>query len=526
MERAFGAIALAVAAAPCADAQASAMDLRGPSNPDSSALVTCVEGAGECFSVLGFAVSGAETISTDDLLPLYEPYLGRDVSTADLARVAQSITEYYRDRGFFLTRAYVPPQSDDGIARISVVEGRIVEVVTEGPAARLAAPYVNTLSQLPIARLQDVDRQLTLAGDVPGVDVSSRMEAVEGDPSGHRLIVTAEFKRVEARLYLDNRGIDAAGPVQAYTWLGQNSVLFSRDQLSIGVFTIPLDPREFTLAQLGYSYAFASGDRLNLSASMSSTRDDSGMVVARGENASMSIAYERPLIRRRNRGLWLGASFDLRHLESDWTGGSGYVDELRVARGALRGFLDDNGASTTIFLRASAGLDVLGASEASLSRRSRWDADADFVKFDLFASHYRDIGDHFGVYAAIAGQWADQPLLHSEEFSVGGPPFGRAYSYGELSGERGIAGSIELRAGGDPNLDPISFIQGYVFVDSANVWNEGGGSASLASAGAGVRLTLNDRVTAAVELARPLDGAPAEEGNTDWRQFFSLSATY
>jgi hemolysin activation/secretion protein len=71
-------------------------------------------------------------------------------------------------------------------------------------------------------------------------------------------------------------------------------------------------------------------------------------------------------------------------------------------------------------------------------------------------------------------------------------------------------------------------VQGYAFFDAARVWNSDAGveSASLASTGAGLRVTFADRLTASAELARPLTRTPAEEGDKDWRPFFSLSTSY
>lgn len=82
----------------------------------------------------------------------------------------------------------------------------------------------------------------------------------------------------------------------------------------------------------------------------------------------------------------------------------------------------------------------------------------------------------------------------------------------------------------DPNLGPISFLQGYLFYDTAEIWSfnaaPGAGELSLSSAGAGLRVNFEDWLTARLELARPLTRAPTEKGEKDWRQFFSLSAAY
>jgi len=524
----LGGVALALAALPCAhaEAQTSPVALRGATAPDHDPPATCVADAGDCFTLLGVTIDGVTAFTQADLAPLYTPYLARAVSTADLARIAQSITDFYRAQGFFLARAYVPEQAGDGVARIEVLEGRIANVVIEGEAAPLVAPYLRGLDSAPVVTLAEMDRRLALAADVPGVSLRSRMEPDPADPASHRLIVTAELRRAEAWAAMDNRANQAAGPLQAYGRVARNSLLQDRDQFGLAVLTTPQDAGEFSMAELTYAYAFENGDRVR--AALLGSHSDGGATLSDtgGESFSAFVGYETPLLRRRGRGLWLGAAFDFRHLENDWLGGGGYADELRVARTSLRGFLDDGGQATTLFVQASLGLDVLGASDASPTRRSRADADASFVKLDLFASHYIDVGDHFGLYGAFAAQWSGEPLLQSEEFAAGGLPFGRAYSYGEISGDSGMAVSLEFRAGLDPDLDPVSFIQGYLFADAAELWDEAGGEASLASVGAGMRVTLYDRVTAGLEFARPLDIAPAEEGNRDWRQFFSLSAEY
>jgi hemolysin activation/secretion protein len=58
------------------------------------------------------------------------------------------------------------------------------------------------------------------------------------------------------------------------------------------------------------------------------------------------------------------------------------------------------------------------------------------------------------------------------------------------------------------------------------VWNFDTGADSLASAGAGVRVSFDDWLTARWEIARPLTRTPAEEGDKDARNFVTLSASY
>ncbi len=514
-------------------AAAEALALRGTSDAKREAPVTCTEGDGACFTLLGVTVDGASAFTQAELSGDYLPYLTRDVSVGDLARIAGAITTRYRQAGYFLSRAIVPPQdSASGVARIVVLEGRIAEIVVEGEGQTQVRHYLRGLDAQPIAHLPELDRRLALANDVPGLSVRSRIEPDPNDPTRHRLVVSTEFDAIDGVASIDNRGSEDAGPLQAYGRVRGNSVLLEGDQISLGLFTTPESPEDFTHVEGAYSVALEDGARATATLALSRARDGHDMTSPDigGDVQALSVRYEYPLHRGRAAGLWLGAAFDLHHAENDWASGGGYADELRVARFSLRGFLDEGGRASTAFARASFGLDFLGASGRSLVRRSRYDADAEFVALNFHASHYRDLSRYVGVYASIDGQWADRPLLLSEEFAVGGLPYGRAYNPGEISGDHGLAGLVELRAGYDPELGAISFLQGYLFYDTAQVWNfntaPDADELSLSSAGAGVRVNVEDWLVFRLETARPLTRTPYEEGNKDWRQFFSLSAAY
>jgi hemolysin activation/secretion protein len=480
----------------------------------------CVgEAASACFILLGMTVDGAAAISPNEFESIYEPYLARTVGLSDLAVIAQRITDRYRANGYFLSRAIVPPQDGSGVARIAVIEGRIGEIVIEGDGAAEAAPYFRGLDRQPIASMRDLERRLALAGDAPGLEVQGRMEPIADDLHQHRLVVTASLTRVQARASMDNRGAESAGPVQTFGRIAANSVARSGDELALAFFTTPLDASEFSYVEGNYGITAASGGRTHASVAFSRSRS----APDRGEGVIVRFGYEFPLVRRHDRGLWVGAAFDARHQEYDSSSG-GYLDELRVARVALRGFLDDDGRATSALIQASFGLPFLGASGPSQTRRSRADADAAFTSVQLFAAHHSTISEHLSAYAALAGQWSSSPLLSLEQFTVGGLPFGRAYSYGAISGDEGLAAQFELRAGFQPDGDILSYVQGYVYADGARVWNLDENDAYLASAGAGVRLSFGTNFTAGWELARPLTDLPSDEEDNDWRQFFSLSA--
>jgi len=506
--------ATAVAWLSAAKAQA---ETSADSRTASDSVPACDGEPQDCFLALGFTIDGASAIAPDTFLPFYEPYLGRPIGSRDLTVIAQRITDRYRASGYFLSRAVVPPQDGGGIGRIVVIEGKISEIAIEGNGAGQAAPYFRGLDREHVADIHDLDRRIALAGDVPGLAVRARLEPIADDPHRHRLIITATFTHGELRASLDNRGPQAAGPWEAYAHVAANTLVRQGDQAGLGLFTTPIDPREFTALDGSYAATSSDGGRAQISATLSHSRTISSDVTPdSGNSAALGLSYEFPLLRGRGAGVWLGAAFDLRQQREDDT----FIDELRIARFGLRGFLDDGGHATTAFAQTSIGLPILGASDSS-PRRSRANADATFTSFLFFGSHYSAIGDHFGIYGAIAGQWSSSRLLVEEQFAAGGPPFGRAYAYGEILGDDALAAELEVRAGLRPDRSLLTYVEAYLFTDGARVWRLGEDSADLASVGAGVRFNLHDGIAAGWEVAHGWAGAAAR--NDDWRQFFSIS---
>lgn len=513
-------------------ASAGDLPLRGRIEPESAVEGTDQHPADNSFVLLGVEIYGATAFGSDELSDAYKDKLTKRVTTEDLVEVARRITQKYRDEGYFLSQAVVATESPElGLASIKVIEGRITQVNFDGDRSDLAAPMMIGVEDEPIARIADIDRRLSRINDIPGMSVTFRIRPDPNDPARHELVLETRFDKSAGYAGINNRGADTAGPLQGFAGIAWNSLLAPRDQVQVGVFTAPKNPQEFTQVSALYRYGFKGGDSLRFGAAASFSRDGFNPETPEtgGESTSLWMRYEKPLLRRQSYGLWTSVGFDSLHLEHDWMTGGGYRDELRIARVALRGFQTEDDYKTYIFVEVSSGLDILGASEEAGMGRSRFDADAEFTKAYFDTSVYHDIGQYFGVYSELSGQWSDGPLLLSEEYSVGGPALGRAYRFGEISGDKGLGALLELRAGYAPDSDLITFAQSYIFYDIASVWNEsptGWEQQDLSSAGLGFRFDIMDRVSAGWEFAKPLTRTPYDEPDRDWRQFFQLSVSY
>lgn len=480
----------------------------------------------------GLTIDGVTVYPLHTLAPLYADALAREVTIEDLARIAQAVTDKYRKDGYFLSRAIVPPRAPGGHARLRVIEGYIDEIEVTGDAAPAVEVLLAGLTERRPLRLSDLERRLTLAGDLPGVKPVSRIEPVLDDPARHKLVVAAGLKRWSGSLYVDNRGSRSVGPVQANLRLARNSLVLAGDQLALSVLTVPSDPAEFVQGELSYGSALPGDTRLRVAASASRSRQGSAPLNNKVGTGSQSVALRlaHPLVRERKRSVWATVTLDARHVEQSFRNGGAYDDNLRVARVGLQADRGGGGSTTGGYVQVARGLEILGATKTPGRANSRFDADGGFWKVNAGASHYRDLGRRAGLYLAADGQWSADRLLLSEEFAPGGLPYGRAYNYAEISGDSGVGALAELRYGFAPKASAVSFVQGYAFVDAAKVWNKSSAfsvpSAAFSSAGAGMRITVRNRFTARVEAARPLTRTPYETADKDWRVFAAISASF
>jgi len=486
--------------------------------------------AADRFVLRGLTIDGVSAYRQGDLAPLYANALATEVGISDLAGVAQALTDRYRKDGYFLARAATPRQvGAEGHARLVVYEGYVGEVAFEGDAVPAVGALLGDIVDIRPLKLADLDRRLALANDLPGVKVTAKLEPDFDDPARHRLVVHTRLRQMEGQVYADNRGGEQAGPWQVYARGAVNSALRSGDQLGLGVLTTPGPAPRFTQVDVSYGAPLPGGGQLRATlAASKADGDPDGLAATLGnESQSASVRLSLPAVRRQDHALWVLAQADVRRVEQNWTTAD-LVDELAVVRLALQGERRGEGRYSTAFAQISRGFGGLGGDVRD--GRTRWDASGRFWKLYLHGSHYRDLGPRAGLFMSANGQWSPDPLLASEEFSAGGLPVGRAYDYAEIMGDRGVAGQVELRAGWDPQLRPMTFFQTYGFVDGAKVWNynaaPGWESVDLASAGAGVRLVFKERLSLRFELAKPLTRKPYAHETKGLRGFISLSSSF
>ncbi len=307
-----------------------------------------------------------------------------------------------------------------------------------------------------------------------------------------------------------------------------NGLLSGDDRLSVGGMTIPFKPKEFGFVTAAYVAPIGNGgteltiDGYYAHSQPGGSLDDRD-IEGRSSYAEAILAH--PVVRSRDASLWLSGLFSILDSSQSEDGSRFRDDRINVAALSLYANIRLGKGRLTGRVSARQGLDILGASNAGDARLSRADGSGSFSKLEFWTSYDGRLGGPFSVGLQAQGQVASRPLLAFEEMGLGGRYFLRGYDYREYSGDRGIAGSAEIRFDLKELPRPFDSVQLYAFADAGSVGNYrgGAGSGSLASAGGGIRFYFDRKFEAGVEVGVPLrHGAIA---GRDYDPRISVTAT-
>ena len=462
-------------------------------------------------------ITGLERLHAADFADLVIAHVGRTLTPAELAQLADSIAERARARGYVFAQATIPPQAvTAGVLRVAIDEGRIDELRIRGADNRAVRAALAPLVGSGPVTIDALERRLLIAGDVDGMWLRRSQFVREGTRG--ILVVDTVRDRVAASMGLDNSGSRPIGPIQADLTVRYSQLFADDDLVTFTALATPAEPREFGYARLRYGKRIAA-DGTEVAASVSYSRALPGSylrsrdIAGRSWTAGLNALH--PLLRRRQASLWMEGSIGIRTVEQSRAGLEVRRDRLTVARIGTYGFAAVPGGRIRTSVTFSQGLDLFDATRRGDPLASRDDASGRFSSVALSASWTMTPIGRFSAQVDVASQIAAQPLLVSEETGLGGESFLRAYDYSERIGDDSAMASVELRYDVAKKIGPLIRPQLYGFVDGGIVRNLRGGTGggSLYSTGAGMRTAVTQTATADLGIAVPLSGIRYDSGN-------------
>jgi len=487
------------------------------------------------FTLKAVNIEGMTAFTPRQMADIYAPFIGKEVPLDIAWIVAESITDRYHAAGYFLSRAYVPQQSiQEGAITIRVLEGYVgrVNLPSNAGTYRVVQEYIGLLvSQKPVTS-DAVERFLLSLNDLPGYSFRAVLAPIEdkneNDPAVE-LVMEAATKDNRGSVSFDNFSSRYLGPNE-FTASYSASVLPLQQTTVTGLSAMPADKLRY--GTIDHTVAIAPDTSLEVTGGV--TKAYPGYTLEPEEIDSLArsetLGLNYQWIRQRDENLSLKAIFDSEDISSDVLDTPLMRDHIRALRAIATYDTSDAWHGNNIaMVTVSHGLDDFGASQKDDADLSRAGAIPDFTKANLSLSRLQGIDDEWSLYMASTGQWTSNILYSSEEFGYGGQAFGRAYDTSTITGDKGVAGSLEMRYSGLSSWDPAINPQPYAFYDIGKVWSEAVGQPGKlgSSAGFGFRFTTPWHQTGNIGLAWPIsrDNTPPIYGEGDHHPRLLLQVT-
>jgi len=426
---------------------------------------------------------GAHLIPESELQELTASLIGATVSLEQLNAMAARITALYAQRGYFLSRALIPPQDTrDGTLRIRVVEavyGKTDASLAEG--SRLSPERVQAILAAqgvaagePVQRAS-LERGLLLLEDLPGVQTRASFAPGQGVGTSDLGINVHEGQMVSGQVGLDNLGGRYTGRNRLSGGLHLKDLSGRGDMLRVsGIKSSGLD---FLMA--GYQAPVGhDGLRLGLSASTLDYKlccsfaplNAKGQVTTFGANASYPFILSQKTMLR---GDW---NVERRRSNDDTSGAEISNRRADVSTVSLNWQSSDSlGGLFTMYGGATFGkLDLSGNSANAVFDGATAQTAGHYGKLRVAYARLQNWGPS-QLFVRLSGQAASKNLDSSEKLSLGGLDGVRAYAQGEAAGDQALLASLEY--GHALNLPVPGRVQASVFIDAGRtqlnktIWN-------------------------------------------------------
>ncbi len=428
--------------------------------PDAAKPTAGPAAAAARFDIDEYRVEGADALAQVDVEEAVYPFLGPGRTADDVEKARAALEKSYHDKGYQTVTVAVPQQdakrgfvvlkvSENKVGRLRVKGSRYFDIdkikqkaasVQEGKL-----PNFNAVTHDIVSLNQWPDRRVTpalRAGVTPGtVDVDLDVE---------------DKNPLHGSAELNNRQSPNTTPLRFTTTAHYDNLWQLGHSLTFTYVMAPLRPEDATVYSGSY-LARTDYDWLNVLiyglTSASSVATVGGVnVVGPGQVIGSRAVMTLPTLGELIHTFSIGA--DYKHFQQTvGLGSDAFSSPVTYAPVVGSYGANFQGEGRLTQFNATVTADARGlSSNPDAFHAKRAYATASFITLRADVSHTQDLPAGAQLFVKAQGQLADQPLVSSEQFSLGGLDTVRGYLESEVLGDFGGAATVELRT---PNLGPF-----------------------------------------------------------------------
>jgi hemolysin activation/secretion protein len=502
------------------------------------ATTTTAPAAENHFDIHEYRVLGNTVLPNRDIETVLYPLLGDHKTLADVEAARTALEKYYHDRGFGTVFVDIPEQDvSDKIVRLKVTEGRFHEVRIGG--ARYFSER-KILAAVPEAREGTVPNLPALQSEISAVSVASADRAVVPILKAGPVPGTVDLDlKVDdhlpfhGSLETDNQNTPDTKPLRTTINLAYNNFFQDLDSLSAQYQLSPQDTGQVRVFAVNYAFGPLPG---GLRPSLYFIDSDSDVptvgtigVIGKGQIYGGRLGFYLDDSPVTPQSITLG--IDYKHFDQTIDLASSAPDNTPITYTnlslAYAGVWTSDAATGSFSSAANFGPRGLPNDQGEFARK-RFAGEANYFYVKLDGSLVAHLPKGFQLILRADGQFAAEPLITNEDFTITGADGVRGYLEAEVLADKGVKGSTQFQT---PMAHVRNFALGdfFVFYDvgRANVIDPDGEppSYTLSSYGAGFHLLPTYWLNGSLTWADPLRNGP-DTRRGDSRILFVVRASF
>lgn len=403
-----------------------------------------------------FKITGQDIYSEESLKSLLADKKGKLVTFKDLQDGADTLSRYFRDKGYIAAHAYLPVQKiENGVVEYAVTVGRFDGItiqnntkIHEGVIKRETA-FLKKGDYLTRANLE---RAVWLLSDLAGADAKAVLTTGENPGTVHVTLDLNPHNGKQGLFSIDNYGNRSTGYNEYGVDYDFLNLAREGDHLAVGITTTGNE-----LFNWGANYTIpVIRDGMKLTAGYNVLTYQLGDIfepldgVGHSRVASLGLDYAIQRSQRHN--LYTGIRYEYSDIQDEYRDfmenhSVKYNDKTgNAAVWSLYGDEQDRKGATDWRFEYKFG--HIGNDALQMDKEIGGTYNAPTGTYNKIRANIlrrQDLNDRTYLLLSARGQYAFNNLDSSEHFSLGGPYGVRAYPTSEASGDTGYLTRAELR---------------------------------------------------------------------------------
>jgi hemolysin activation/secretion protein len=491
------------------------------------------------FDVHEYRVLGNSVLSNRDIEAVLYPLLGDHKSIEDVQTARAALERAYHDRGFATALVDVPEQDiNEHIVRLKVTEGRLNSVHIAGaryfsegrilaalPAATAGeVPNVTALQQqLNTINVQTADRAvipILKAGPLPGtVDL---------------VLNVNDHLPVHGSVEVNNQNTPQTRVLRLIASLSYNNLFQDFDSLSAQYQAAPQDVRQVNVLAINYAWGASPGQWhpsvyfINSNSNVPTV----GTIGVLGAGQIFGTRLTHALIDGPAPAHSLTLGIDYKHFRETigLEGSPAVVTPISYVNLSLgySGYWSSDWWQGSLGTTANFGpRGVPNNPQTFADKRYRGRPNYSYLKID--SAWIAHLPKGFQLLLRADGQFAPQPLITNEDYTISGADGVRGYLEAEVLADTGYKASVQVQSPvlpwGKRQLGDLFMFFDAGRTDSVDPLPGEPATTELRSWGAGLHVLPGQPVNGLLTWADPLSAGPITHRG-DWRVLFVIRGSF